>query len=637
MSALLEEGIADYSRRRDNLVAGITAFADWLDRHHGLDAERNLRMTDLAEALRRDRLMLAFVAEYSRGKTELINALFFADFGQRLLPSDAGRTTMCPTEIGYEEGLAPQLRLLPIETRLRTEPLAHFKLTPIEWSTVTLDPDDPQQMHAALHKLAESRTVTRAEAEALGLYNPDSDVGAMQEGGSGMVEIPAWRYAMLNFPHPLLKAGLCILDTPGLNALGTEPELTLSSIPNAHAVFFLLATDTGVTRSDLDIWQHYVHRHINYHIAVLNKIDMLWDELRGELAFRATLNKQLEETARILKLPQNQVFAVSAQKALVGKIRQDADLISRSGIAGLENLLSDKIVPARREILFEGAITQIADHVNNERATLAVRMREGLANLKQLSDLSGKNKDMAAQLRINLIKDKVRYDATAEHFKATRKAVRQHGEQLLDRLSESALHAMLEEARAAMGDSWTTKGLIRSMRRLSEQAIQRFNQAEKLSVAMQQYLLAACERFHKEHGLPRMAIPVLDLTSYRLRMDKLMQETQEFCSDPSNLLVEKHFMIRRFYTEVASETQKTFELSAREAKRWLSIALDPVIQRIRSYKQMLDERLETLGRIADNVSGVQEQMALVKAGIDKLRRQKAELDEIAKRFESLHA
>jgi hypothetical protein len=637
VSALLEEGIADYSRRRDNLVAGITAFADWLDQYHGLDAERNLRMTDLAAALRKDRLMLAFVAEYSRGKTELINALFFADFGRRLLPSDAGRTTMCPTEIYYEEGQEPSLKLLPIETRLRAEPLVHFKLTPIEWSTIRLDPADPQQMHSALQKLAEVQKVTKAEAEALGLLNPASGVSALHEDANGMVEIPTWRYAMINFPHPLLKAGLCILDTPGLNALGAEPELTLSSIPNAHAVFFLLATDTGVTRSDLEIWQHYVHRHINYHVAVLNKIDMLWDELRGELAFRATLHKQVEETARILRLPEHQVFAVSAQKALVGKVKSDPEMISRSGIVGLENLLSEKIVPARREILFQGAITQIASHANNERATLAARLRDGLQSLQQLSALSGKNRDMAAQLRANLVKDKVRYDATAERFKVTRKAVREHGDQLLERLSEAALHAMLEEARAAMGDSWTTKGLIRAMRGLSEQAIERFGQAEKLSVAMQQYLLSACERFHREHGLPTMSVPVLDLTSYRRRMDQLMQETQEFCSDPANLLVEKHFMIRRFYNEVASETQKTFELSAREAKRWLSIALDPVVQRIRDYKQMLDERLETLRKITENVGGVQEQMVLVKDSINKLRKQKSELDEIAKRFESLAA
>jgi putative ribosome biogenesis GTPase RsgA len=32
----------------------------------------------------------------------------------------------------------------------------------------------------------------------------------------------------VNFPHPLLKEGLIIVDTPGLNAIGTEPELTLN-------------------------------------------------------------------------------------------------------------------------------------------------------------------------------------------------------------------------------------------------------------------------------------------------------------------------------------------------------------------------------------------------------------------------
>jgi hypothetical protein len=636
MSAQLEQGITDYSQRRTNLVAGISAFAEWLDRFHGMNPERNLQMTDLAAALHKDRLMVAFVAEYSRGKTELINALFFADLGQRLLPSDIGRTTMCPTEISYEEDLEPSLRLLPIETRLQSDPLGNLKLSAVEWSTIRLDPDDPQEMQATLQKLTESRKVTKSEAEALGLYNPGDSANALHEDADGMIEIPAWRYAMINYPHPLLKAGLCILDTPGLNALGAEPELTLASIPNAHAVFFLLATDTGVTRSDLEIWQNYVHRHSNFHIAVLNKIDTLWDDLRGEVGFRAALNKQLAETARILKLPEDQVFAVSAQKALIGKVRDDSEMVRRSGIAGLESLLAEKVVPARREILFHGAIIQMADRVGNERANLAARMRERAQNLQQLAALSGKGREMAAQLHASLSKDKVRYDAAMEQFNVTSKVVQEHGEQLLERLSENALRAMLEEAHIIMDEKWTTKGLIRAMHGLTEGAIQRFGHAEKLSFAMQQYLLSACERFHREHGLPRMSIPVLDLTAYRLRMDGLMDETRRFCSDPGNLIVEKHFMIRRFFNDVAAETRRTYSLSAKEAKRWLGIALDPVTQRIQEYKQTLDDRLESMRKIVDNVGGVQGQMVQVKADIDKLRRQKVELEDIAKRFESLN-
>lgn len=632
MSAQLEHEIADYTRRRDGLVSGIMAFADWLDRYQGIDVERNLRFIELANALRKDKLMLAFVAEYSRGKTELINALFFADFGQRLLPSDAGRTTMCPTEIFYDEAQEPSLRLLPIESRLKTEPLGHLKLNHIEWSTIRLDPEAPQQMQAALHKLTEVRRVTQTEADALGLLQGGSGVLAPHADADGMVEIPAWRYAMINFPHPLLKAGLSILDTPGLNALGAEPELTLSSIPGAHAVFFLLATDAGVTKSDLEIWQHFVHKHINYHVAVLNKIDMLWDDLRGELVYRATLNKQLEETSRVLKLPPNQVFAVSAQKALVGKVRGDAALISRSGITSLENLLAAQVVPGRRDILYRGATAQVATQIANEKNALLARLRESLQNIKHLSALSGKSRETADQLRKNLLRDKSRYDATAEQFRATRKLMQQHGEQLLAQLSETSLHIMMDNARMEMGDSWTTKGLIHAMRGLSGQAIERFSQAERFSVSVQQYLAKACEAFHRQHGLPRMALPALDLTAYRLRMDKLMRETEEFCATPANLLVEKRFMIKRFYNEVAEETQKTYGLAAKDARRWLSVALNPVLQRIREYKEVLEQRLETVRRVSDNVSGVQEQMVLVKAEIDRLRKQVAELDAIATRF-----
>ena len=76
------------------------------------------RLQRLEEQVRTDKIMVAFVAEFSRGKSELINAIFFAGYGRRIMPASAGRTTMCPTELGYEAALPSSLRLLPIETRL---------------------------------------------------------------------------------------------------------------------------------------------------------------------------------------------------------------------------------------------------------------------------------------------------------------------------------------------------------------------------------------------------------------------------------------------------------------------------------------------------------------------------------------
>jgi hypothetical protein len=629
MSIHLEKEVADYSERRLKLATAITEYADWLDRQHGIDVERTLRLADTAASLRQDRLVVAFVAEFSRGKTELINALFFADHGQRLLPSDVGRTTMCPTELGFDPDETPSLCLLPIETRRREESLARLKRMPIEWCRVPLDPEDPRQLQESLKKLTETRPMPAVEAIELGLWQGEDDNVRHALRPDGTVEVPAWRYAMVNYPHPLLQAGLTILDTPGLNALGIEPELTLSVIPSAHAVVFLLGTDTGVTRSDLEIWQKHVHRHANYHVAVLNKIDMLWDELRNDAEVRATIERQAEETARVLKLPRASVFSVSAQKALAAKVRGDEALRLRSGIDALEYLLAHQIVPARRDMLFHSIGRDVNAMIEESRIDLSARLKRTSDELIQLTQLSGKNRELIEQTRAELLREKEAYDAAAQQFRVTRKNLHARGKELLGELSEETLDAILNDGRTSMEGSWTTHGLTHGIRTLSAQMSARLHYASAQANQMLDVLEQAYAHFHRQHRLPKMQAPRLDLGAYRNRLEALAVETEAFCRDPANLMLEKRFMIRRFYAGLAEEARKTFLLARTEAERWLRIALDPVMTRIREHKHYLDTRLSALQRILENMGTLHNRMAQLKQQIERLRRDKVELERIA--------
>ncbi len=627
MTALLEQEVADYTARRDRLVEAVHAFIHWLDKHEGMDGERNLRLLDGAEALKRDRLTLAFVAEYSRGKSELINALFFADHGHRLLPSEAGRTTMCPTEIFYDAQEEPCLRLLPIESRLTEETLAHLKLKPVEWVKLRLDPEDRAAWPQALQKLRETKRLPVQTALALGLLEPQSTDAEF--AADGCLDIPAWRYALLNLPHPLLEAGLVLLDTPGLNALGSEPELTLSAIPNAHAVMFLLAADTGVTRSDLEIWQKYVHKHVNFHIAVLNKIDTLWDEMRPAEEVGAGIERQMQETARILKLPLEQVFALSARSALLGRVKQDAELLARSGVLPLESLLAHKIIPARREILCHAALRDMEERLAGHQARLAERAHQVSRHLIELSQLSGQNRDRVQQLRDEAMQEKARYEATAERFRQLRAQVLRQGEELLGLLSKENLSALLADAIPDMEGAWTTGGLTGAMRRLAEEAHERFARASRMGHNIQRFLHETCERFVQLHGFTAMQVPALDLQRYRQRMEALVKEAEEFCRDPANLVLEKRFMIRRFVAGVVQEAVKTYTLAAQETDRWLQLAITPITARVREHKQVLDERLDNLKKILANAEVLQSRMLEMKQELATLKQSRAELDDIA--------
>jgi len=94
----LSTKITEYSEWRETLITTINEYIDWLGQTDSLNATQELRLYDIKEIIKKDQLVMAFLAEFSRGKTETINALFFPDFNQRLLPSSPGRTTMCPTE-----------------------------------------------------------------------------------------------------------------------------------------------------------------------------------------------------------------------------------------------------------------------------------------------------------------------------------------------------------------------------------------------------------------------------------------------------------------------------------------------------------------------------------------------------------
>ncbi|HWR88010.1 MAG TPA: dynamin family protein, partial [Acidiferrobacterales bacterium] len=350
----LARRLTAYKRWCEGLADTIREYQHWMEQNGLADGAEDLRVYELMDMLRSDKLTVALVAEFSRGKTELINAIFFADYKQRLLPSEAGRTTMCPTELLYDDKLAPCIRLLPIETRSSSTTIADYKRTPVQWTTLPLDLESPKQMTETLRELMKTKPVPVREAQKLGLYHPTAEAPTP---ANGLIDIPVWRHAVINYPNPLLKQGLVVLDTPGLNALGTEPELTMSMLPKAQAVLFLLAADTGVTKSDMEVWQ----RHLgtargaghNGCIAVLNKIDTLWDELRDDAAVSASIARQADNTARALGIDRRQVFPVSAQKGLLGKIKADHALLEKSGLLALEIKLSEDIIPSRQRYVRE--------------------------------------------------------------------------------------------------------------------------------------------------------------------------------------------------------------------------------------------------------------------------------------------
>lgn len=632
MSNTLEQQITDYRQWREQLAGAISDYRDWLELTGASDGMQDLRLYDMAQSVKNDRLVLAFVAEFARGKTETINALFFSDFKSRLLPCDPGRTTMCPTEIFWDGNEEPYVKLLPIETRKRDDGLAYLKTNPGEWTKLRLDISSAETMKEALHVLVAQKEVSLEEARNLGLWD-DQDIGmANALKNRGTVEVPVWRHALINYPHPLLKSGLVILDTPGLNTLGTEPELTISIIPNAHAVIFLLATDTGVTKSDMEIWTKFIRERTSRKLAILNKIDILWDDMKSEAEINAAIQSQVVATARQLSLPPADVFAISAQKALVARVKNDAVLLKRSGIERVEEVLAQSVVATKHDILRKTIVSEAANMVKSSRKTMQQRLAGARAQQAELDALRGQNRGVVQDMLTKVADDRKLYEESVRTFNDANQRIMQQGEAIMQQLSLTQLDRMLEKSQKKIGDSWTTHGLNQGMKSLIKETGE---MAEKISAQAQAlsdmgeslYLL-----FHTQHGFDQIRPPPLDMAEFCQGMLALQAHADEFCADPLNVMTEKHFLVRKFFYTLVTQVRAQFEKAKHDAGMWLKGLLAPLRLQISEHKAQLDKRTESLMKIHENQSSLQKNITELEAQLAALQNQSATLDQILLRL-----
>ena len=593
------EAYGDWRRR---LSAGISALHEWLAEQDLADASIDIRVQHLLERLHQDKLVVAFVAEFSRGKSELINAIFFADFGQRLLPSSAGRTTMCPTELLYDASRSPAIRLLPIETRLKDATVSEFKNYADEWVTIPLDLSNADRMSEALSRVSQVKRVPVAIARKYGLYEDEDFLAALESGGEGAVDIPCWRHAVINFPHPLLQQGLVILDTPGLNAIGTEPELTLNLLPNAHAVLFILSADAGVTKTDLEVW----NRHLagedpatrSGRIVILNKIDGLWDDLKSQADVDAEIARQVKSSAQLLGIPPAQVFAVTAQKALLAKVNGDDALLAKSRLPVLEDALSRKLIPAKRDIVGAATQAEVKALAAGVRALLGAR-RNGIdEQANELRALRGKNQDVVEHMMERVRQEKELFERGLQRFTALRTVFSQQTNQLFDVVGLDALRGNAGRTRRRIESSPFTKGVRDAMNEFFARIREDFEDAARRSSEIHDMMQAMYTRFAKEQGLERYTPPPFSMLKYQKEIDRLERAYNQHFNTLWNMVSKAKFaLMKRFFETVASRAKHVYDIANRDVESWLKAVMAPLETQVREHHLQLRRRLDSIKRI----------------------------------------
>jgi hypothetical protein len=624
----LVDTFQQYSEWRAAVVAALTSYQIGLGVADVNDAASDQYIAQLLSRLAEDKLVIAFVAEFSRGKSELINAIFFADYGQRMLPSSAGRTTMCPTELLYDETIPPCIRLLPIETRAQAGSTSDFKEVPQIWTVIPLELTSSAGMLEAFEQVSKTKRVSIEEATLYGLCDAhDADVNH-SVGADGKVEISLWRHAVVNFPHPLLKQGLVIIDTPGLNALGTEPELTLNLIPNAHAVLYLLAADTGVTKSDINLWRDHIGGTGPGRIVVLNKIDSMWDELRSVSEVDRQITQQANTVAQILGLPGTQIFPVSAQKGLVAKIQKDAQLLRKSRLPDLEKAMSNQLITSRQAIVRSQLQQELDILMASRQALLDARIRNVVEQLLELRGLRGKNQKIVEHMMKRIEIENKEFDASLFKLQATRSVFARLSGEVFTCLGMQALNRDIRDTRNAMDGSFFSAGMRQAVRQLFSNIQASMALSGQKIDEIGEMMTVMYRKFSSEHGLAVTTPMPFSLEKYSNEIMRIDDIYQKQFGAATMMTTPQVPLMQKFFDSIASRVKQNFVRANRDVEVWLKVVMAPLESQIAEHKNQLRRRKQSISRIHDASESLEDKLQVLELLQANLLQQKQALSNL---------
>lgn len=284
----------------------------------------DISLTQYAEGLKQlgskvdnDTFKIQIVGTFNNGKSTFINALL----GEDILPTKVVPCTAVINEIKYGETKKAILNFrnpLP-ETLLSDIPaatLAHMKAH---------DMKDVPPMEIDYDRISDYVTIpVDGDPEEISLKSPYLSVE-------------------LFYPSPLLKEGVEIIDSPGLNEQDERTAVTLEYLDKADAIIFLLDATKACSKDEMDTLEDIlVPKGFDDMFFVVNRFDLVAIKEQAEV-------KRFVEN-KVNKYTTNEIYYISALNAIEGKVENDQDKLIKSGLSPFEKRLAEFLAKDKGKI-----------------------------------------------------------------------------------------------------------------------------------------------------------------------------------------------------------------------------------------------------------------------------------------------
>ena len=332
---------ATFQEKQKNLV-------NLLDRAEKITSSLDMenatdKLNKLKEKVSNDKFKVMVVGTFKNGKSTFINSFL----GEDILPAYSLPCTAVINEVKYDKD-------------------KHSTLFVKEELPEKLPSELPQNVKAHFDKYNNHdippMNVPVEEIE-------DYVVIPMGKDPSEMLLESPYEKLELYWPLPLLENGVEIIDSPGLNEHATRTKVTMDYLSKADAILFVLNAQAICSQDEMNFIENSLYQqNFRSPFFIVNRFDII----------RANEKDKMKEyaKAKLTKYSNNEIFFVSALKALEGKEDNDEKKLMQSGMVEFESKLADFLIKEKGRAKLEQPTDELESILQREALNKAIPKQE---------------------------------------------------------------------------------------------------------------------------------------------------------------------------------------------------------------------------------------------------------------------
>ena len=329
--ALDQEKLNRFRIQKERLGGMLSDASEVINDLNMSSASENL--DKLSKKVNNDTFKIQVIGTFKNGKSTFINSLL----GEAVLPAYALPCTAVINEVKYGEN---------------KEAILYFRNPLPENLPASISPKAFAHMQKHNMKDVPPLRIEYSELE-------DYVVIPMGEDPKEMLLESPYEKVELFWPLEMLKEGVEIIDSPGLEEDDTRTRVTMDYLTKADAILFVLTADKLCSKAELDFIENNLHEFgFTDPFFIVNRFDLIPDNQREGIMRFAKM--------KLSEFSTNEIFYVSAQQALDGEVQGNPALYEKSQMGAFTKRLSEFLTKDKGKIKLSQPARELKRILNNE-------------------------------------------------------------------------------------------------------------------------------------------------------------------------------------------------------------------------------------------------------------------------------